>query len=75
MQIERVPNGKHPANNDLIEIPNPSSAKEIYYAFQFRFSKHIPGVEAVAKQHAKLRSDRGLFDRNGPHRRRRRAGC
>jgi len=53
------------ANNNLIEISNPSSTKDDHYAFQFRFSKHIPRVEVVAKQHAKLRSDRGLFDRNG----------
>jgi len=49
------------ANNNLIEISNPSSTKDDHYAFQFRFSKHIPRVEVVAKQHAKLRSDRGLL--------------
>ena len=73
MQMEQIPTGKHPANNDPIEISNPSSTKEDHYAFQFRFSKHIPRVEAVAKQHAKLRSDRSVSDRNGSHRLLRRA--
>jgi len=75
MQMEPIPNGTHPANNDPIEISKPSSAKEDHYAFQFRVSKHIARVEVVAKQHAKLRSDRSVFDCDGPHRRRRRASC